>query len=44
MFIFSPLPTLQIYPLFKVFSPARILCQVKDAPAFGPALRISPLG
>jgi hypothetical protein len=39
---FSPVPILQIYPLLNVARPATMLCQVKEEPPFGPALRIFP--
>jgi hypothetical protein len=44
MLMFSPLPTLQMQPLLKVWIPETILYQVKEDPFFGPAISISSLG
>lgn len=42
--IFCPSPTLEMHPCFRVFTPAIILCQVREAPIFNLALSESPSG
>jgi hypothetical protein len=44
MLMDSPFPIRQIYPLLNDWIPATMLCHVKEAPDFAPALRIFPFG